>query len=271
MYLCRKHINGEPGEESQLLPPVATLFTPSSSYVDSVELLNPGESIQDHDQVDELNPGNVEITYCGTFTAPAVGFIKPSSNSANYDNITLQGVCEGLFVDTPDLNYSSVLCHNSPFIILQQPLPTLLEEGPTNGGHQALYTLEVDSNEHNSREPDEQLLLAVENNNSGLTLLSPASTLSSEDVGYASASLTPPLDTSEGDRASLDSLGEREGVDELNQVYHLDDGTEVVLTTADDESLGRCVPDEEQETALGKGGRRNRGVGRKSDRKENDR
>ncbi len=206
---------------------------------------------------------NVQITYCGSFTAPATGFFDASEADFNCDQ------------DVQDA--SSI--QKGPFIFFQRPLPSLVDESPSDNGQKALYTVVLESEQ---RTKDDQLLSvdsinSSSNSNSSssscmaLALLSPASALSSEDVGYASAATTPTLDdsdegkTAERQTCDLSSCGGREEGEEEGQnlVYHLDDGTEVLLTAVDGlVASSEDLPEEAQLTAVeGKRGRRNRSVG----------
>jgi hypothetical protein len=153
-----------------------------------------------------------------------------------------------------------------------------VDESPSDNGQKALYTVVLESEQ---RTKDDQLLSVDSSNSSSnsnssssscmaLALLSPASALSSEDVGYASAATTPTLDdsdegkTAERQTCDLSSCGGREGEEEgQNLVYHLDDGTEVLLTAVDGlVASSEDLPEEAQLTAVeGKRGRRNRSVG----------
>jgi hypothetical protein len=197
------------------------------------------------------NMENVHITYCGSFTAPATDLFDSSEAGFNCD-------------EDNNLVQDGSTIQNGPFIIFQQPLPSLVDESSLDSGQKALYTVVLESEQTTK---DDQLLSVESSNNKSmsLALLSPASTLSSEDVGYASAATTPTLDdsaegkTAERQTCDLSSCGGKEGEEEgQNLVYHLDDGTKVLLTTAD----GLVVSSEAQLTAVeGKRGRRNRSVG----------
>ncbi len=206
------------------------------------------------------NMENVHITYCGSFTAPATELFDASEADFNCDEDIL--------------GQDASTIQSGPFIFFQQPLPSLVDESPSDSGQKALYTVVLESEQ--TAKNDQQLSVDSSNNNSmSLALLSPASTLSSEDVGYASAATTPTLDesdegkTAERETCDLSSCGGREEEKERqNLVYHLDDGTEVFLTTAD----GLVASSEVQLTAVGgKRGRRNRSVGAKSGKNKKDR
>ncbi len=213
------------------------------------------------------NMENVHITYCGSFTAPATGFLNASEADFNCDEDNL-------------VQHASTI-QNGPFVIYQQPLPSVVDESPSDSGQKALYTVVLESeqahlnNNHEQRVKDDQLLSvdsssSSSNSSMALALLSPASALSSEDVGYASAATTPTFDDSaERQNCDLSSCGGREVEGEgQNLVYNLDDGTEVLLTSAE----GLVASSEAQLTAVeGKRGRRNRSVGAKSGQNKKDR
>ncbi len=242
-------------------------------------LENPPSTVEDTEWPDwELiqekpeyrNMENVQITYCGSFTAPATDLFDASEAGFNCDEATL-------------LQDASTI-QNGPFIIFQQSLPSVVDERPSDSSHKALYTVVLESDQthlnsnHEQRVKDDQLLTVDSSNNSmSLALLSPASALSTEDVGYASASTTPTFDdsdegkTAERQTCDLYSCGGREGEEEgQNFVYQLDDGTEVLLTSAD--GLVASSEDLPVEVQLkGKRGRRNRNVGAKSGQNKKDR
>jgi hypothetical protein len=218
------------------------------------------------EKTDYRNMENVQITYCGSFTAPATGFFDASEAGFNCDK---------------DVQDASTI-QNGPFIFFQQPCPSLVDESSSDSGQKALYTVVLESEQTAKNDQ----LLSVDSSNSScnsmaLALLSPASTLSSEDVGYASAATTPTFDdldegkTAERQTCELSSCGGREGEEEgQNLVYHLDDGTEVLLTAVDGlVASSEDIPDEAKLMAVeGKRGRRNCSVGNtKSGQNEKDR
>ncbi len=210
---------------------------------------------------------NVQITYCGSFTAPATELFDASEAGFNCD-------------EDNNLVQDGSTIQNGPFIIFQQPFPSLVDESPSENGQKTLYTVVL---EREQTAKDDQLLSVDSSNNNNsmsLALLSPASALSSEDVGYASAATTPTFDesdegkTAERQTCDLSFCGGREGEEEgQDLVYHLDDGTEVFLTSVDGiVASSEEIPDEAKLVAVeGKRGRRNRNVGAKSGQNKKDR
>ncbi len=264
LHFFRNNINTVPTNGAAQFPPVARLDNQPST-VEGPDW----QVIQE--KMDYRNLEDVQITYCGSFTAPATELFDASEAGFNCD-------------EDNNLVQDGSTIQNGPFIIFQQPLPSPVDERSSDSGQKALYTVVLE-NEQTAK--DDQLLSVDSGNNNNssnstsnsssssnsmtLALLSPASALSSEDVGYASAATTPTLDDSdEGKTAERQTCGETEGEEGQDLVYHLDDGTEVLLTTAGGlVASSEDIPDEAKLMAVeGKRGRRNRSVGAKSGQNE---